>query len=599
MSGPLCGFHFLEVGRSRPVAYAGRLLVLLGAEVTLVPDEVPAPVAFDDPLDEGKSVLLPADAALPARGLAPTDRLHSVGDLARLPVSGAIATSRVSGAPYPVVVSTDGTPPVADWAGSGLMELTGEAAGPPQPGPAGVMVAARGAVLALTLLRRLAGEGHTGSGPDQSLALDGPALLGERAAISGLFRRGRTSPGGSTQLLEAADGWVALTLARPSDVEMLAAWMRRDWSGDPWRAASDHLARTEVSSAVDRGQLLGIPVTAVRSPERSFDDVHATARRQRWPPVPYLIDGTRPRPGRPRSVRRVEHVRASRVPLAPGAVVDLSALWAGPLGASLLPGRIVKVESTDRPDGARRGRRRFFDLLNGGKESVVLDFASPGGLAILRALVRTASVVVDSARSRGLAGLGFDPARLAEEGLTPGWVRVTGYGSSGPWRDRVAFGDDAAAAGGLAAVTGRLAVVPGMTSVTGPAGGGLPLHCGDAIADPLTGLHAAVAGAALQVGGGGHVTEVAMREVVGHALWTGPEIGSAPGVAAPPSVRVVQSGTQWRVVTSDASFVVRPPRARPVSGAPAPAPGSDRASVLARLGEPGVASLAPTIRVAS
>src|SRR3546814_1875060 len=63
-------------------------------------------------------------------------------------------------------------------------------------------------------------------------------------------------------------------------------------------------------------------------------------------------------------------------------VVDLAPLWAGPLAASLLGmagGRVVKVESVRRLDGARQGHAGFFDLLNGGKESVAVDFATSEG----------------------------------------------------------------------------------------------------------------------------------------------------------------------------------------------------------------------------
>ena len=65
-------------------------------------------------------------------------------------------------------------------------------------------------------------------------------------------------------------------------------------------------------------------------------------------------------------------------------VIDLSALWAGPLCGDLLArsgATVVKVESTQRPDGARRGARAFFDLLNGRKRSVGLDLQSRQGTA--------------------------------------------------------------------------------------------------------------------------------------------------------------------------------------------------------------------------
>ena len=67
-------------------------------------------------------------------------------------------------------------------------------------------------------------------------------------------------------------------------------------------------------------------------------------------------------------------------------MIDLSALWAGPLCGDLLAGAgatVVKVESTQRPDGARRGAHAFYDLMNGRKRSVALDLHEPQGVRIL------------------------------------------------------------------------------------------------------------------------------------------------------------------------------------------------------------------------
>jgi crotonobetainyl-CoA:carnitine CoA-transferase CaiB-like acyl-CoA transferase len=115
-------------------------------------------------------------------------------------------------------------------------------------------------------------------------------------------------------------------------------------------------------------------------------------------------------------------------------VVDLSTLWAGPLASHLMQlggARVVKVESTSRPDGARRGPARFFDLLHAGKESVALDFTSPTGRRALVSLVARADIVLESARPRAMHQLGIDPAALvrARPGLT--WISITGYGRRG------------------------------------------------------------------------------------------------------------------------------------------------------------------------
>ena len=105
---------------------------------------------------------------------------------------------------------------------------------------------------------------------------------------------------------------------------------------------------------------------------------------------------------------------------------------------------MIKVESPDRPDGARRGPAAFFDLLNGRKRSMALDFRQPDGATMLRALLGRADVVIEASRPRALEQLGIHAVDEVRNGGPQVWVSITGYGR----RDaaaRVAFGDDAAA----------------------------------------------------------------------------------------------------------------------------------------------------------
>ena len=95
-------------------------------------------------------------------------------------------------------------------------------------------------------------------------------------------------------------------------------------------------------------------------------------------------------------------------------------------------------------------------------------------------------MVITSARPRAFEQLGLTPEALFARNPRLTWVAITGYGWWGDGADRVAFGDDAAAAGGLVRRTAR----------------GEPRFLGDALADPLTGL-AAAAGALGTVGRGG------------------------------------------------------------------------------------------------
>src|SRR4051812_32431925 len=96
------------------------------------------------------------------------------------------------------------------------MWLTGEPDGPPLAvgAPVTTVVEAAGARFQ-----------SLSASLEASVSLDWGALLGERAAIAGLTRRGRVSAGGSCRLLPALDGWVAVNLARPDDFDLIPAWL--------------------------------------------------------------------------------------------------------------------------------------------------------------------------------------------------------------------------------------------------------------------------------------------------------------------------------------------------------------------------------------
>lgn len=389
--------------------------------------------------------------------------------------------------------------PDLEWAQSGAMALTGEADGPPRLAPAPLATAARAAVGVLAQL----------SGNPALRALDGAALLGERAACFGYGRRGGISPGGSCRLVRCADGWLAVNLAREDDVASLPAWLGDAPVGDPWDFVEARVAGRPVAALLERARLLALPVSPAATPPTG--------------PLPWCAVSA---PGTP--VRR-----------SPGArplVVDLSSLWAGPLCAHLLGlagARVLKVESPSRPDGARRGNRDFFTLLNGNKECVARE------LGDLPDLIARADVVIEASRPRALRQWGIDAAAAVRErpGLT--WIGLTGHGRELPAADWVAFGDDAAAAGGLCAATG----VPDA-----------PLFCGDAVADPLAGLHAAVAALASFGLGGGHLVDVSLAGCVKHLV-------ANPGRSREGQVVPVPGG--HAVEVGGLRALVAPPRARP------------------------------------
>jgi crotonobetainyl-CoA:carnitine CoA-transferase CaiB-like acyl-CoA transferase len=387
------------------------------------------------------------------------------------------------------------------WARSGALALTGPPEGPPL-GPPAPMVS-RLATVAEVLAQRSEALGRR-------MMVDPLALLTARAAIAGLRRGGRVSCGGASRLLGATDGWVAVTLAREDDLDLVPAWLELDVppDGDPWATVTAEVAARAADSLVERATLVGLPVAALPA---------------RPPAAPRAPDPLTPLPHWAERLGDAAPSPAADELL----VVELGSLWAGPLCGSLLAqagARVVKVESTRRPDGARRGPPAFFDLLNAGKRSVALDLAAPDGRAALGALVGAADVVIEGSRPRAAAALGVDARAMVERGGPRVWVSITGHGRTGPGADRVAFGDDAAVAGGL---------------VVHDEDG--PWFCADAVADPATGLVAAAACLDALAWGGRWLLDVAMAGVAAHLA--GPTLPVPTGLAASPPVAPAPPGT--------------------------------------------------------
>jgi hypothetical protein len=347
-------------------------------------------------------------------------------------------------APHGIALPDPGRSTAAHWDASGLAELTGRPGGPPLlPVGAPATLAAACALLIELFTARWG----------RPVRVDGPQMLSARARVVDLHRGGTTSANGAARLFPAVDGWCALNLPRPDDLELVPA-LAADGSGDdPWIVAARWIATRTRDQVDERAELLGLAATGVRAP--------------RGPMAPWRL-----RPagrGRP-PTRRL--------------VVNLGSLWAAPLCAQLLHlagYAVVDVESPDRPDGCRLGMPVFYSRLHGGHELAILDLSTSAGRDALRDLLRAAAVVVTGSRVTSLERL---DATRAAIGATHDqvWVSITGHGHVS---NRIAFGDDAAAAGGLVA-----------WDATGP------VFAGDAIADPLAGLTAVVATlAALHAGG--------------------------------------------------------------------------------------------------
>jgi crotonobetainyl-CoA:carnitine CoA-transferase CaiB-like acyl-CoA transferase len=119
------------------------------------------------------------------------------------------------------------------------------------------------------------------------------------------------------------------------------------------------------------------------------------------------------------------------------------------------------------------------------------------------------------------------------------WVSITGHGRTGPARDRVGFGDDAAVAGGLVCRQD-----------------GRPVFCADAIADPTSGMVAAAAVLDALATGGRWLLDVAMSGVAAHLAGPTLPTGDRTPTAAPPRAeaprrRAAALGEHTRVVLAE------------------------------------------------
>ena len=360
----------------------------------------------------------------------------------------------------------------ARWARSGLAGLTGLADGPADFSRAGIL--SRADDIARTI-GRLTG-----------VELDSASVMTEKAGLLGLSRSGRVSAGRASHLIPCSDGWWALTLSRADDIAAVPALVGEDFDGGHWQVVHKWAARRTTAEVIERSCLLDLP-SAVLGEATSAAVTRSTAGPSA---APRALTGL--------------------------LVADLTSMWAGPLCGSILAAAgavVVKVESPSRPDGTRTGERLFFDLINHQKLCYAVDFTRE--LTHIRSLLSVADVVLEGSRPRALGRRALSPENV------PGpagrvWLRIIGHDEAS---GRVAFGDDAAVAGGLVG-----------SSVSGP------VFCGDAIADPLSGLEAALAVVESLGLGGGTLVEVSMAGVAA-AYAAEPILPSESPITVRPPVR--------------------------------------------------------------
>src|SRR5215213_3907151 len=188
------------------------------------------------------------------------------------------------------------------------------------------------------------------------------------------------------------------------------------------------------------------------------------------------------------------------LPLSRFKVLDLTRVRAGPTAVRQLAdwgAEVIKIEAPPGPGEGLGGPRHGpdFQNLHRNKRSLTLDLKAPEGIEIFRKLVREADVVVENYRPDVKTRLGIDYQAL--EAINPRLVyaSISGFGQSGPYRDRPGFDQIAQGMGGLMSITG----LPGQ----GPVRVGIP------VADLSAGIFCAM----------GILVALLEREVSGEGQW--------------------------------------------------------------------------------
>ncbi|WP_153100403.1 CaiB/BaiF CoA transferase family protein [Paraburkholderia hayleyella] len=204
-------------------------------------------------------------------------------------------------------------------------------------------------------------------------------------------------------------------------------------------------------------------------------------------------------------------------PLAGVKVLELGTLIAGPFAARLLGefgAEVIKIEDPRGGDPLRKWRALYppvggtslwWAVQARNKKSVTVNLKSAEGKEIVRRLAGQADIVIENFRPGLLEklGLGYDVLSANHPGLV--MVRLSGYGQTGPYRDRPGFGAIAESMGGLRHITGY----PDMP----------PPRIGISIGDSIAALHGVI-GALMALhhrnvnGGAGQVVDVALYEAV-------------------------------------------------------------------------------------
>ena len=208
-----------------------------------------------------------------------------------------------------------------------------------------------------------------------------------------------------------------------------------------------------------------------------------------------------------------DHAAPAKGPLSGLKVLELGQLIAGPFAAKTLAdfgAEVVKIESPDGGDPLRSwrlikdGTSVWWQVQSRNKRSLALNLKDPEAQYIVRQLALNADVLIENFRPGAMEGWGLGPDVLLAANPRLIMLRISGYGQTGPYRDRPGFGVVAEAMSGLRHLTAE----PGR----------VPVRVGVSIGDTLAALHGVI-GILLalherQRSGQGQVIDVALYEAV-------------------------------------------------------------------------------------
>lgn len=150
-------------------------------------------------------------------------------------------------------------------------------------------------------------------------------------------------------------------------------------------------------------------------------------------------------------------------PLSKIKVIELGSMLAGPFVGTMLAdfgANVIKVEKPGKPDALRewpphkKGQPLWWKSMARNKQLVTLDISKAEGKEILLQMLETTDIVIENFRPGTMERWGLDPSKLAEKHPALIWVRVSGYGQTGPMSHLGGYATIAEGFSGLASITG-------------------------------------------------------------------------------------------------------------------------------------------------